>query len=102
MGAALVQGQGLLGTQPDVHMRTTAMATALVRGLILVPFVRDVTPSSAHDLWCVLKRYWFGWFGWFGRFGRFGWFWLVGLVGSEMCDVSLRFLNCWFGWFRNV
>jgi hypothetical protein len=48
MAAALVQGQGVLGTQPHPLLRVKAMADALTRGLALVPFAQDVptTPTS--------------------------------------------------------
>lgn len=46
MGAAVVQGQGLMGKQPDYLMRTTALANTLVRGLIAVPFAADVESND--------------------------------------------------------
>lgn len=49
MGAAVVQGQGLMGKQPDYLMRTTALANTLVRGLIAVPFAADV--DSTNSAW---------------------------------------------------
>eukprot|EP00040_Diaphanoeca_grandis_P006218 m.36461 g.36461 ORF g.36461 m.36461 type:complete len:799 (-) comp17363_c0_seq1:42-2438(-) len=48
-GAAVVQGQGVMGTLPDYLLRTTAMATTLTRGLIMVPFDHDV--NSNYDQW---------------------------------------------------
>lgn len=51
IGAACVQGQGLLGTQPSAELRCHVLANNLTRGLIPGPFLQDVPLESGKDAW---------------------------------------------------
>lgn len=51
IGAACVQGQGPLGTRPDVLVRCRALANNLTRGLIPGPFLHDVPLKPGNDPW---------------------------------------------------
>jgi len=56
MGAAEVQGQGIMSQRPDYRMRCRALANSLVRGLIQVPFANDIQlatnkPPPAKGTW---------------------------------------------------
>lgn len=50
IGAACVQGQGMLGTQPAAELRAYVLANNLTRGLIPGPFMQDV-PLTPKDAW---------------------------------------------------
>lgn len=49
IGAALVQGQGAMGTRPDALLRCRVLANCLTRGLLPGPFLHDVPLDPADD-----------------------------------------------------
>lgn len=51
IGAACVQGQGLLGTLPSAELRCHVLANNLTRGLIPGPFLHDVPLEAGKDGW---------------------------------------------------
>ena len=51
IGAACVQGQGMLGTRPSAELRCYVLANNLTRGLIPGPFLQDVPLEPGKDAW---------------------------------------------------